>query len=46
MTSGDSQPEKGLQIWYKCIACQDWFPIPHGFEAQEDGIDDDPFGGI
>lgn len=46
MTGGDPQLEEGLQIWYKCIARQDWFPVPRGFEAHEEGVEDDPFGGI
>lgn len=35
-----------LKKVYKFGAHQDWFPVPHGFEAYEDGVEDDLFSGI
>lgn len=46
MKGGDPHLEEGLQIWYKCPARQDWFPVPRGYEVHDDSVEDDPFGGI
>ena len=46
MKGGDPHLEKGLQIWYKCTARQDWFPVAHGYEVHDDSVEDDPFSGI
>ena len=36
MEAGDEVLELGLQIWYRCEACGDWFPIPWGYVAVEE----------
>jgi hypothetical protein len=41
MKAGDAQLEEGLQIWYKCTICQDWFIIPQGYEVEEEGAEED-----
>ena len=41
MQGGDSQLEVGLEIWYRCTACNDWFIVPQGYKAQEEGIEED-----
>ncbi|KIM83494.1 hypothetical protein PILCRDRAFT_6924 [Piloderma croceum F 1598] len=41
MEGGKEHLGPGLQIWYKCEACQDWFIIPHGFVVVEEGVDDE-----
>lgn len=41
MEGGEEHLEPGLQIWYKCEARQDWFIIPRGYVAVEEGVDDD-----
>ena len=46
MKGGDLHLEEGQQIWYKCTARQDWFPVPRGYEVHDDSVEDDPFGGI
>jgi hypothetical protein len=45
MEGGDSNQvlDPGLQIWYKCKAYQDWFPVPQGYVAVAEGEDDDFF---
>lgn len=43
MTAGDARLEPGPEIWYKCTAREDWFPIPQGYEVQEEGVEQDPF---
>lgn len=36
MEAGDEVLEPGLQIWYRCEARGDWFPIPRGYVAVEE----------
>jgi len=43
MTGGDARLEPGLEIWYLCTARQDWFLVPRGYEAQEEGVAEDEF---
>ena len=43
MEGGDDVLEPGLQIWYKCEARQNWFPVPRGYVAVAEGDDDDFF---
>jgi hypothetical protein len=43
MRGGDSQLEAGLEIWYRCTARQEWFAVPRGYEALEEGVERDPF---
>ena len=31
MVGGDYEEVPGETLWYKCTACKDWFPIPHGY---------------
>jgi hypothetical protein len=41
MKGGDRVLELGLEIWYKCEARQDWFIVPRGYVAVEEGLEDD-----
>jgi hypothetical protein len=41
--NGDQVLDPGLQIWYKCEARQDWFPVPQGYVAVAEGEDNDFF---
>lgn len=41
MEGGDSVLDCGLEIWYKCEACQDWFIVPRGYVAVEEGHEED-----
>ena len=43
MEGGDDVLEPGLQIWYKCEACQDWLPIHQGYVAVAEGDDNNLF---
>jgi hypothetical protein len=43
MIGGDAMLEKGLQIWYKCEAHQDWFIVPCGWVALVEGVEADLF---
>jgi hypothetical protein len=43
MEGGDGVLEPGLQIWYKCEARQDWFPIPREYVTVAEGEDNDFF---
>jgi hypothetical protein len=41
MQGRDPQLEVGLEIWYRCTAHNDWFIVPRGYEAQEEGTEED-----
>lgn len=41
MQGGDTQLAKGLEIWYRCTAHNDWFIVPRGYEVQEESVEED-----
>lgn len=43
MVWGDPPNVPGETLWYKCEACNEWFPIPPGYTVVKEDADD-PFG--